>query len=247
MKRKIGTLDIETYPGTYRAFADNMYETRLMKEVEPIRLASFAYKELGKKKITVMGEWEFKKEIDFVRELWQIFDENDVLIGQNIKKFDNKQSNTFFAQYGLPKHSPVQWIDTMLVARENFKLPSYSLKYLLVFFSIGTKLETGGESLWFGCEEGNEADRKKMLRYNANDTIQTELLAVYFKELGYIKKWPFSECYVIGEGCVRCGNDDMQRRGREVPRAGGFVSAFMCKRCGKRNYTDVVLPYAATL
>lgn len=240
-KRKIGSVDVETYPGTYRAFADNMYEAKLMREVSPIRLASFSYKEYGKSTTYTRGEWQYKNYIDFIKDLWRIFDENDVLIGQNVKRFDNKQSNTFFAQYGLPKHSPVVWVDTMLIAKANFRLPSYSLKYLLVFFGIGTKLETGGESLWFACESGDPKARRKMLIYNRNDTVQTELLAKFFIDKGYAEL-PFSNIYIPGKGCVRCNQDNLVSRGKQA-RANGWVQGYSCKECGKRNYTDVIRPY----
>jgi len=243
MKQTGGTIDIETYPGEYRAFADNMYEAKLMKETKPIAPASFSYKDWFSNKTITKGVWDYPTELDFVKALWKVFDENDFIVGQNVKKFDNKQSNTFFGQFGLPKHSPVKFVDTMLIAKQHFRLPSYSLKYLLVFFKIGLKLETGGESLWFACEEGDPKARKKMLVYNKNDTIQTELLAKFFIEKGYAKLPDKKTTYVIGEGCVRCGEEDMQSRG-ESPTSGGWAKMFVCKNCGKWNRTDVVRGYA---
>lgn len=173
MKLRGGTLDIESFPGRWRTFADNTYEAKLISEVSPNTPASFSFKPL-KGRVITRGVWEFKTPKAFMSELWKVFDENDFIIGHNIKRFDRTQSNTFFAQCGLPAPSPCKYEDTLTIVKRHFRLPSYRLKYCLTFFGIGTKLETGGDSLWVGAEEGNIQDRARMLRYNQNDTIQTE-------------------------------------------------------------------------
>lgn len=233
---KGGTLDIESYPGTWRTFADNTYEARLMREEKPNMPASFSFKPYGRGKTITKGVWEYKNPREFMKELWKVFDANDFLIGHNVKKFDHLQSNTFFAQFDLPNPSPCVYFDTMKIARKNFRLPSYSLKYCLRFFKIGHKMETGGESLWFACEAGDPRAQRMMLRYNQNDTVETEKLYMFFVAHGWTEK-PGAKYYVKGQGCVRCGQDDMQSRGNKVPTKEGLVHGFMCKTCGKRNYT----------
>ena len=230
------TIDIETYPGVHRSYADNLYEAALIKEEKPVRLASFSVKELGRHKPYTVGEWQFDTYEDFVKELWMVFNEYDFLIGQNIKAFDDKQSNTFFAEVGLPKPSCRVFIDTMLIARANFKLPSYSLKYLVKYFGIGSKIETGGSGLWFAVEEGNEKARRDFLKYNENDTIVTEKLCLYFKELGYIKNWPGSNHFTKAHGCPQCHapRSRWQCRGIKGYKE-GRAQTYSCNDCGKRG------------
>lgn len=236
-----GTIDIETYPGTYRTFAENMYETSLMKEVQPVKCASFSYKPYGKGKCYTRGEWQYPTYKAFVTDMHRVFTENDFLIGHNAKKFDLRQSNSFFAQFGLPKTN-TRIEDTYTITKRHFKLASYKLKYVLVYFGIGYKIETGGEALWFATEKGDPKAQKQFLTYNENDTVQTEKLYQFLVDGGWATL-PEPKFYIPGMGCTRCGAEDTHSRG-EQPRAGGWVNAYMCKQCGKRLYTDVVKPYA---
>jgi len=237
---KGGTLDIETFMGVYRSYANNLYEARIIEQ-SPVTLASYSYKEWGKNKYITKGVWEFDSYDEFVLSMWKIFDENDFLVGQNIKKFDMRQSNTFFAKQGLPSPSSCALYDTMLIARKNFNLPSYSLKYLLKFFEIGFKIETGGDSLWEKAEKGDLKARKAFLTYNKNDTQQTEKLMEFFIEKGYTEH-PTKRFYSPGEGCLRCGKEDMQSRG-DKPVKNGWVHEYFCKNCGKRNKTEPLRGY----
>lgn len=240
-KLKGGVIDIETFPGTYRTFANNMYETSLMKEVEPVKLASYSYLELGKKRPITKGVWQFKNYGDFVKSMHKIFVENDFLVGHNAKKFDLKQSNTFFAAHGLP-NTEVKIIDTLTEIKRNFRLPSYKLKYCLAFFGIGYKIETGGDELWFETEAGNKKAQKNFLKYNENDTVQTAKLFKFLNDGGWINFPTWSRVYVPGEGCWRCGVEDTQKRGPK-PRKEGWIQEYMCKNCGQRLYTTVIKDY----
>jgi len=235
-----GTIDIESFPGTYRAWGDNMYETSLIKEVTPVKLASFSYKRWGRHKPYTRGLWEFPSEKEFVEDLWRIFNENDVLIGHNAKKFDLRQSNTFFAMHDLPA-TRTEIEDTLSIVRKRFKLPSYKLKYCLVFFGIGVKLETGGDALWFGVEEGDSKARKHFLKYNENDTVQTEALYEYLERKGWTKKNVKSQ-FSYEHGCPRCKAPQKwwQSRG-ERGYSDGIHEYYYCTRCGKYGALDRLL------
>lgn len=243
---KGGTLDIESFPGTWRSFANNTYEAQLMREVVPNMPASFSFKPYKKGPTVTKGVWEYETTEAFLWDLWKVFDENDFLIGHFVKNFDHRQSNTFFAQFGLPAPSKCKFYCTKEITKRHFKLPSYRLKYCLVFFGIGIKLETGGEELWFRTEAGDPTARAKMLRYNRNDTVQTEKLFLFLVENGWTPA-PSSTVYVPNGPCVRCGVTglkNMQSRG-DQPRADGWVHGYQCKSCGKRNYTEVFERYQA--
>lgn len=233
---KMGTIDIETFPGSYRSWGP-MWEATLMKEDRPVMAASFAYKELGKKEMIVKAAWQYRRYKDFVKELWKVFDENDVLIGHNIKKFDLTQSNTFFAQMGMKKPSDGKFIDTYSICKNNFKLPSYKLKYLLVFFGIGMKLATGGDDLWFAAEDGDKKKQKQFLQYNANDTVMTEKLYLFLRENGWIKNHPGDTFYTVEHGCPRCHKHKVHRRG-EAATAEGIRIQYACINCGKRSVSE---------
>lgn len=236
---KGGTLDIETFPGVWRSFADNTYEARLMKEVKPNMPASFSFKPYGKGKVVTRGVWQYPNTKAFLKDLWKVFDENDFIIGHFVKNFDYRQSQTFFGQFGLPAPSKTKFYCTKEITKRNFKLPAYKLKYCLIFFGIGAKMETGGEELWFGAEAGNPKDRAKMLRYNENDTIQTDLFFKWLVKKGYTEA-PGSIYYSKENGCPRCHGHNMENRGEKAS-AEGVRKQYCCRDCGKRPMDIEVL------
>lgn len=229
--KKEGTIDIESFPGRYRAYVDKMWKTRVIREDVPILPASFSYKEMGKSKPYTRGVWEFKNEKEFVKDLHRVFKENAMLVGHNAKNFDLRQSNTFFAMYDLPA-TDTKIEDTLTIIKKRFRLPSYKLKYCLKFFKIGYKMETGGEGLWFDVEDGDPKARKHFLKYNENDTVQTEKLYLYLKEKGWAKSNE-RKCYGKN-GCVRCGGHNVQFRG-EKPFTEGIYEMVSCKDCNKHQ------------
>lgn len=241
---KGGTLDIETFPGIYRSFANNFYEAGLMQEVQPVLPASFSFKPYKKGPTITKGVWEYETTEAFLWDLWKIFDENDFIIGHFVKNFDHRQSNTFFAQFGLSAPSKTNFYCTKEITKKHFKLPSYKLKYCLKFFGIGYKMETGGDQLWFETELGDPKARAKMLRYNRNDTVQTEKLFIFLVENGWTDA-PGSKYYTKESGCPRCGSHDMESRG-EKPSKEGWRRQYCCRTCGKRPMdASVVRPWPA--
>lgn len=233
-----GTIDIESFPGHYRAFVDKMWEAKIMREDVPIKPASFSYKRYGGFKAYTRGVWEYKNEKEFVKDLHRIFMENDVLIGHNAKRFDLKQSNTFFAMHDLPETN-TEIEDTLTIIKKRFRLPSYKLKYVLQFFKIGEKMRTGGEELWFDVEAGDKQARAHFLKYNENDTVQTEKLYKYLEEKGWASK-DKKKFFSFRFGCPRCKSLEWQSRG-EVARADGWHDYFFCKNCGKYGITEKVI------
>lgn len=245
---KIAGFDIETSFGIYYSFANNMHEAQLNREHTPIRLlmASFKEKERRPKNISRV---QFKTYRSFVKAVWEEMNKYDILYAHNGKKFDLRKMNMFFAEQGLPKidRFPKNLIDTKNECKREFDLPSNSLKFVLSHFGIGQKLDAGGEERWHRCmefrggyEKGTPVyphDWAVMGRYCDGDVIGMEKLFDMLEEGGWIK-WPFhiNNIYVPGEGCLRCGGEDMQSRG-DHRRADGWIHQYLCKGCGKRNNT----------
>ncbi len=210
-----------------------------MKEVLPVKLASFCYKKLGKNRYVTKAEWQFPTYKEFLAELWKVYDENDLLIGHNIRQFDQKQSNTFFGEYGFPKYSKVSYVDTLTIVRNNFRLPTYKLAYCLKFFGLGEKIETGGQELWFKVEAGDEKARAHFLAYNKNDSVQTEKFYFFLKDGGWIANHPGGGHYTKEDGCPRCASHDVHKRGEKGYKEGVF-QMYYCKNCNKHAPGELV-------
>lgn len=252
MKRRYAIFDIETAFGLYYSFANNMYEASLSKEHTPIRLLCISIKELGKRPKN-LASIDYRTYRDFVQAVRDELSLYDVLIGHNAKKFDLRQMNVFFAECGLSglKQFPKNLIDTKLEAKAAWNLPSYSLKFLLSHFQLGAKIETGGEELWYDCMKFNDDGTpkhpeqwKKMIRYCNGDTVGTEALFEFMRGLGFIRRIPYTQCYVPGQPCPVCGVSFsmIQSRG-EKERKEGVVREFYCKGHKQRLLTDVIRPW----
>lgn len=239
---KTGTIDIETTPLEAYSFGP-LYEARLMKVITPIKLATFCIKELGKAP-KVYSSYDYDTYKEFIQELWRVFDTYDILIGHNIKKFDAPMAQAFFAENHLPPPSPYQMIDTLTISRQNFKLPSHSLKYIVSYLQLGEKMETGGEELWFDFMKGDARAVSKMCRYNKQDVIVTEKLFLFLKQ--WAKTLPDKN--VFRDKCPHCGSLEVQKRGmRPRVEKKGDVQEYSCKRCHKRSWSDKVSPWLSTV
>lgn len=97
-----------------------------------------------------------------------------MLIGHNIRRFDNKWCTTKFLKYGLPPPTPTLFVDTFSEAKKLFYLPSYSLDNVADYFGLGHKIHVEGHKLANKCVKGDEKSWRKMKRYNEQDVRLTE-------------------------------------------------------------------------
>ena len=101
--------------------------------------------------------------------LWAMFEQADILIAHNLKKFDRKKANTRFLKHGLGLPSPYQQIDTLDHARKQFAITSNRLDYIASrFLNIEGKMETE-KGLWWKAMEGDEDALSAMAAYCDQD------------------------------------------------------------------------------
>lgn len=218
----------------------DMYETNVVKVLREWHMLSFAYKWLGESTVHVRGLPDYPRykksphdDECLVKELWELFNQADVIIGHNSDKFDIKKSNARFIRHGLKPPPPHKTIDTLKIARKHFKFDSNKLDSLGEYLGVGRKNRTGGIDLWLDCLAGDEKAWKKMKSYNKQDVVLLE--NVYDK----LKPWFHTHLAVhIPEDqeikCTVCGSLNMQRRGWSLSRRGhAKAQRYQCKDCGK--------------
>ena len=89
-----------------------------------------------------------------VLKLWCLLDNADIVIGHNLRRFDNKKANSYFLKYGLKPPSPYRTIDTLLIAKAKFALPFNNLDYIAEYVNVGRKIPTDIQ-LWIDCDKGS--------------------------------------------------------------------------------------------
>ena len=163
-------------------FWGHSYETSIIENTGYGKILSYSAKWLGGKSI-VKGWCDFKSngEKKLVKELWNLFDEADYVIGHNCKSFDIKWCNLKFAYYKLKPPSPYKVIDTKTEAKKYLYLPSYSLNNVSDYFGLGAKLEHQGFSLWKKCIQGDRNAWRIMKKYNLRDVILLEKVFLCLK------------------------------------------------------------------
>ena len=215
----------------------NRWEFKLVKTIKEQQLMSFAYKWLGDKKVSYLSRHDFKTYEAFVFSLWELIDEADIVIAHNAKRFDNKMAMRFFIEAGLTPPSPYRTIDTLLVARSEFKFPGNSLNDLSAFLGIGEKEKITYADIETDFMSDNPSHKtlKLMEKYNKKDVDLLEKL--YLKLRPYIRNHP--NLAVISQKpntCVQCGGDHLQSRGYAVSNSAVY-KRFHCQDCGKWQRT----------
>lgn len=168
-----------------------------------------------------------------LRQLWRLFNEADIILGQNSKKFDVKKINARFIQAGFPPPSSFKQIDTVQMARKHFAFTSNKLEYLsdklCKKYKKLTHAKFSGFTLWTECLKGNMAAWNEMKRYNIHDVLATEEL------YNVLKAWsdnlPNFNLYHSGEETIcRCGSRDFVRNGYFYSATGKY-QRYKCNKC----------------
>lgn len=222
MKPKKLVFDIESSPLRVRTWG--LREQDAIWVEKDWELLSIAIKPIGGK-AQFFGRNNYSEE-ELVKMMWQYFDEYDVLIGHNIKKFDIKKMNAKFIEYNLLPPSPYAVEDTLQMFRSVASFSSNRLGDLAEKLGVTKKKETGGYKLWKDCENMEQIDEKawkKMEIYNKGDCITNE--KIYFR----ILPWAKSPVLHFGRDCPYCGGKSQSRGPAMKPNH----HRYQCKSCYK--------------
>lgn len=241
---KIVLFDIETAPNL--SWVWGWYEQNVIDVECPWYILSFAYKFLGEDETYVHALCDYpgykkdrENDLSLCQDLWKVFDEADVLIGHNSDAFDIKKANARFVAHGFKPPSPYKSVDTLKLAKRNFKFDSNKLGNLGDFLGLGGKVPHTGFSLWRGCMDGDPKAWATMKDYNARDV---ELLEKVYEQL---RPWAVNhpDLSVFHEGpdhiCPSCQSTKVQRRGMYVARTRKY-QRYACTDCGAWSKGELV-------
>lgn len=243
-KVKILLLDIETAPKValvWKFFKENISPKQVK---EHGHIMSYAAKWLGEQDVIYE---ENRKDNDkrIVASLIKLLDEADMVIAHNGKEFDLKEIRARALVHKIKPPSPVKVIDTLKVAREEFRFPSYSLEYLADVLNLSRKKfshkKFPGFQLWLECLRKNEKAWEELKEYNIEDVLVLEEL--------YLTLRPWSSTHpnvaVYAEDkervpCPKCNSYHTQWRGFAYTNTGKY-HRFVCNDCGGWSRTRYTL------
>ena len=215
--------------------------------VRPSYLLSFSAKWLGQDEIITIGlpyydDYAADNHCDkrLCEDLHKLLSEADILVAHNLVNFDWKVAQTRFLLNGLPMIPPSKLVDTLNIAKQNFRFPTNKLETLAKHLGVGEKMQNSGASLWVQCIEGDEEAWNEMLEYN---TIDVDVLEkVYLKLRPYDKKHPNVSMYYEDRSvkrCVCCGSTDLKLTDKKSFTGLSEFAVYECGDCGKHSRSRV--------
>lgn len=235
-KPRVLLFDIETSPivsYTWGLFDQNV---GLEQVKEDWSVLAWAAKWEGESKIfyaDTRKEKDVRNDKRILLQLWSLLDQADIVIGQNLDKFDVKKVNARFLIHGMQPPSPYRTIDTLKLARKRFGMTSNKLAYLSDKLCPDHKKdehkEFPGFKLWKECLAGNKKAWAEMEAYNKQDVVSLE--AVY-KRLAPWGTGINRGAYTAGTNSpCSCGSKQYERRGFAYTATGKYQQ-LKCNGCG---------------
>ena len=166
-----------------------------------------------------------------VLKVWCLLDNADIVIGHNLRRFDNKKANSYFLKYGLNPPSPYRTIDTLQIAKSKFALPFNNLDYIAEYLNVGRKIPTDVQ-LWIDCDKGNQDALDLMLDYNKQDVVV--LRDVYKRLLTWSNNNVNMNTYNDDRfSCTNCGSGKVEMiTNKFVHTNTNKYLAYRCSGCG---------------
>ena len=230
---KILLIDIETAPKrayVWRMWKENVSYGQLISDWF---MLTWSAKWHGESHIygDKLDPKEVLEENDYriVSSLRDMMDEADVIVGHNGDKFDLPSINTRMVVNGIDQPSPYRSVDTLKIAKRNFKFSSNRLDYLGEALGVGRKIDTGGFDLWARCMKGDKKALQQMLDYNMQDVVLLE--SVYDELRPYHKTHPSHGATEDTPVCPKCGGKHMQKRGFSLTNTNKY-QRYQCQDCG---------------
>jgi len=229
----VAVLDIETLPMVIYSWSLWEEHNGVEQIIQDSCMLSWAGKYLNESRIhsdiLTTEEARARDTSRITQSVWDFLYKADVVIGHNYNQFDRKYINTMFLKNGLP---PLKYtvIDTLEVARRNFRFASNKMKFLNEQLGVRTKVENDGFPLWKACSEGDKHALDVMLEYNEGDVGATEDL--FYKLRPYVRNLNvalYNE--ETAHQCPVCGSQNLQIDGWYYTPAGKWES-IRCMNCG---------------
>lgn len=198
--------------------------------VEWPRTICVAWRFYGDKRTEFASEWDDGRE-GMLRRAWEAYDQADVLYGHNVDRFDTKNLNAEWLQYGMQAPSPFKIVDTLKEARKAFGFESNTLASLTQRLGIDTKTDKYEVAVARAACAGDKAAQRKLKAYNVGDIAASEALVDRLR--GWIVH-PHNKNGTIDDRptCPNCWGDNLTRNGTTLADQITYT-LYRCDDCGK--------------
>ena len=172
------------------------------------------------------AEWDDGGRRGMVEAAWLLFDQADIVVGHNMAGFDEKHLKGEWAELGLPKPRPWRTVDTLRVARSEFRMESNTLGALCQRLGVAGKDGHYDHDVATLALAGDKAAQKRLREYNVQDCHAT--LALYDRLRPWMRNHPHMGLHVGDErACPACGGDEFT----EIADTSTDQTIYAAKRC----------------
>ena len=164
-----------------------------------------------------------------VKSLHALLEDADILVAHNGDRFDWPMFNWRCVVHNLPPPKKPRLVDTLKIAKKEFKAESNSLRYLTKWLDVDGKDHSPN---WQKIFQGDVQEIKDCERYCRQDI--RALRGLYLRLRPYATSHANLNPMLTGihhDTCPKCLSDDLERRGFNYTNAGKFQS-YRCKCCG---------------
>jgi DNA polymerase III epsilon subunit-like protein len=234
---KILLLDIECAPTcayVWGRWDNNVSQKQVVHEGY---LLTYSAKWLGASTIVSNRIVEAGDDEQLVRELAELMNQADLVVAHNAQKFDIPLIKTRMVALGMTPPSPSKIVDTLRIAKAEFRFPSNSLDSIAAYLGLPRKMSHSGFELWTRCMAMEEEAFNEMLEYNVQDVVVLE--EVYMRLRHWSKTHPNVALYTPAgkPRCVCCGSEDLTTIEKKYFTGTSEYNVLKCNSCGKMNRT----------
>lgn len=242
-KCKVLIFDLETAPNL--AYVWGMFKQNIgLNQVQAEGyVMSFAAKWLGEDKVMYF-ENRHGDDKPLIKRLIDLFDKADIVVAHNGNRFDVPIVMGRALVHGFAPPEPFKQIDTLQVARRQFRLMSNKLEHIANVLGCAPKLDHAkfaGFALWHQCLKQNDEAWEEMRKYNVQDVLTLE--EVYLKLRPFMKNHPNVAIYEEPDepACPKCGSKHIHYRGYFYTNAGKYrkFRCMTCKGWSSTRYTEL--------
>lgn len=227
---RILTIDIERLPGIAYAWEPKTRYIAPRNFIEWPRLLCFAARWYGDKRMLFEAEWKDGGREQMVKRAWELYDEADIIVTYNGRRFDNKHLKTDWLDAGFPPPRPWKDVDLYSVVSRHFGYESKSLD------TVTRRLGRPGKESFYSitgsmaAAEGDKAAQRKLKTYNAGDVELTEWL--YDRLRGWIHNHPHIGAASGDPKCNQCGSVEVEKTPTQYRAVLIDYVMYRCADCG---------------
>lgn len=235
---RILVFDLETscaIAAVFGRWKQNIGQANIVSEGGHILCAG--YKWLGEEQtylVHINGQSLFDiDDLLVVAFLWELFNEASAVVAHNAKSFDFPMLQARVLYHGLPPLPSVKVLDTLVMAKKNYRLPNNRLDSIAAFLGLDRKGDSGGIETWLKYMSGDAEAIQTMHDYCVQDVHVLEQVYLRLRGFGHAGSEYNAAHYYDDDvpRCHVCGSSDIAITGRSVYTAVSEFAEMRCNHC----------------